>query len=453
MLYTKELKCRGSYDVLVCGGGFTGFAAAYAAAREGARVLLIERGSCLGGTGTAGLVTHMLGQRRVSGDSLVDNACGLFHILEERLLAEGSAVDARNIHYDLHPHGWRPFLGAGMPYDNERMKVTLETMLREVQVEILYYTHIVDVIRQEDTIKGVVIHNKDGLQAVYGTCVIDATGDGDVCVNAGCAYGLGDEEGGMAAASLEMQVENVDDDALMDYMQRTDDTRFRKIIGELVEKGIWKFPYTIFISVKLTKNSVYMINTIRQVGINGVDADSLTAGTIDGRAECHALLQIMREYFPGFAQAEIRQTAQAIGIRETRRIEGDYTMTSQDVIDSVVFPDSIAVSSYGWDLPHPKNPTLQPQHGVNRRSVFTHIPYRCLLPKGVNGLLMAGRCISVERVVLGPVRVMGVCLSMGEAAGIAASMATKLNGDFRQVDVPNLKKRLESYGGITEIPD
>ena len=453
MLYSKELKEYGSYDVLVCGGGYTGFAAAYAAAREGRRVLLLEGGSCLGGTGTAGLVTHILGQRHVDGDVLRDNACGIFHLLEERLLAQGAAVDARTINYSLHPHGWRPFLGAGLPYDGEAMKVLLETMLREVSAEILYYTDIVDVIKEGCTVKGVVIHNKDGLQAVYGTCVIDATGDGDICTAAGCAYQLGDEEGGMAAASLEMQVENVDDEALMDYMRQTNDTRFRAIIDDLIAKGIWKFPYSIFISVLLTKKSVYMINTIRQVGINGVDARSLSDGTIDGRAESYALLDIMRKYFPGFAHAEIRQFAQKIGIRETRRIEGDYILTVQDLIDSTVFSDSIAVSSYGWDLPHPKNPTHQPRHGVSRRTTYTHIPYRCLLPKGVSGLMMAGRCISVEREALGPVRVMGVCLGMGEAAGIAASMAANAKGDFRQVDVAVLKKKLEAYGGITEIPD
>ncbi|MBE6569591.1 MAG: FAD-dependent oxidoreductase [Ruminococcaceae bacterium] len=111
-----------------------------------------------------------------------------------------SAVDVRTLNYFLQSLGWRPFLGAGMPYDGEAMKVLLETMLREVGAEILYYTDIVDVIKEGDTVKGAVIHNKDGLQAVYGTCVIDATGDGDVCTAAGCAYQLGDEEGGLVAS-------------------------------------------------------------------------------------------------------------------------------------------------------------------------------------------------------------------------------------------------------------
>ncbi|MBO5128705.1 MAG: FAD-dependent oxidoreductase, partial [Clostridia bacterium] len=291
-----------------------------------------------------------------------------------------------------------------------------------------------------------------GLQAVYATCVIDTTGDGDVCAYAGCAYEFGDEEGGLAAASLEMQVENVDDADLMDYMRQTGDVRFRKIIGELIEQGIWKFPYTIFISVLLTKPGVYMINTIRQVGINGINAESLTAGTIDGRAENLALLDIMRAYFPGFAHAEVRQIAQSIGIRETRRIVGDYTLTVQDLIDGTQFPDSIAVSAYHWDLPDPKSPSHQPYEGVTRKSPYTPIPYRCLLPQGVTGLLAAGRCISVEREVLGPVRVMGPCLAMGEAAGIAAAMALEYGGNFRKVDVDLLKRRVEEYGGITEMP-
>ncbi len=453
MLYSKELTSRGTYDVLVCGGGYTGFAAAYAAAREGMRVLLIERGSCLGGTGTSGLVTDILGQRHIADGRLVDSVRGIYALLEERLLAEDAALDAHTIDYTLHPHGWLPFLGTGLLYDNERMKALLETMLKEVGAEILYYTSIVDVIRTNDKVEGVILHNKNGLQAVYGTCVIDATGDGDVCANAGCAYEFGDEEGGLAAASLEMQVENVDDDALMDYMRRTGDVRFRNIIGELIEQGIWKFPYTIFISVLLTKPGVYMINTIRQVGINGINAESLTAGTIDGRAENLALLDIMRAHFPGFANAEVRQIAQIIGIRETRRIAGDYTLTVEDLIEGTAFPDSIAVSSYHWDLPDPKSPSHQPYEGVKRKSPYTHIPYRCLLPRGITGLLMAGRCISVEREVLGPVRVMGPCLAMGEAAGIAAAMAVvNTGGDFRKVDVDTLKQRVETYGGITEMP-
>ena len=220
-----------------------------------------------------------------------------------------------------------------------------------------------------------------------------------------------------------------------------------QMIKELKEKGIWKYPYEIFISVNLCDDDVFFINTIRQVGINGIRTKSLTKGTIDGRKENLELLEIMKKHFPGFENAKIRQIAPVIGIRETRRIRGEYTLTVQDLIDSVVFPDSIAVSSYGWDLPHPKYPSLQPSDNVKRRSPYTHIPYRCLLPLDVSNLIMTGRCISCEREVLGPIRVMGPCLAMGEAAGIAAKIAPK--GNFKKVNIAELQYKIQQYGGIT----
>jgi len=451
LLYTKNIEKTESYDVVVCGGGFTGFAAAYSAAREGARVLLVEKGSCLGGVGTAGLVNDILGQRIKIDGKLTNSVAGVYCELERRLLDSGHAVDSNKVDHSLHPHGWLPGLATGLIYDNEYMKNLLETMLREVGVTLLYYTSVIDTVTSDGRVEGVVIHNKDGLSYITASVFVDATGDGDICAMSGCGFELGDEEGGLAAASLEMHVDNVDSKALWDYMETTRDLRFRKIIGELKEAGIWKFPYEIFISVKMCDGDVYMINTIRQVGINGVDTRSMTDGTVDGRAENMALLDIMRAHFPGFANAKIRQIAPVIGIRETRRIKGEYTLTVQDLVDSTVFDDSIAVSCYGWDLPHPKHPSLQPSHGVKRRTPYAHIPYRCLLPIGVDNLIMAGRCISVEREVLGPVRVMGPCIAMGECAGIAAKMAVDSRCAFREVDVTTLQERIRYYGGITHM--
>lgn len=450
MLYTKEIPVSGKYDVIVCGGGYTGFAAAYSAAREGLSVLLIEKGSCLGGVGTAGLVNDILGQRHHENGKLKNTVKGIYCELERRLLESGHAVDSSTLDPALHPHGWKPFLATGLIYDNEYMKNLLETMLREVGADILYYTDIIDVQKSGSRLDGVIIHNKDGLSEVTASVFVDATGDGDICHYAGVPSDFGDAEGGLAAASLEMHVDHVDGAELYEYMKTSDDTRFRKIIKSLREAGVWHFPYDIFISVKMCAEDVYMINTIRQVGIDGTDAKSLTNGTIDGRAESMALLEIMRAHFPGFRNANIRQIAPVIGIRETRRIHGDYTLTVQDLIDGALFDDSIAVSCYGWDLPDPKHPSHQPSHGVKRRTPYTHIPYRCLLPVGMDNLIMAGRCISCEREVLGPVRVMGPCLAMGEAAGIAARSALTCGG-FRGVDVAALQARIREHGGITHM--
>ena len=446
MLYQKDIKELAPYDLIVCGGGFSGFAAAYAAAREGLRTLLIERGGCLGGVGTSGLVNDILGQRRYEGETLKQSVGGIFDLLEKRLLAQGQAIDTKTVDPSHNPHGWLAGLATGFLYDNEYMKAALEEMLYEVGAELLYYTDVVDVIRDGSRLSGVVIHNKSALQVIRATAFADATGDGDLCCWAGVPYEKGDEEGGLAAASLEMHVEGVDREALEQYMDQTKDFRVRAIISRLREEGIWNFPYEIFISVKLCRDDVFFINTIRQVGIDGTDAHSLTEGTVAGRRENLELLRIMRDHFPGFAQAKLRAIAPVIGIRETRRIRGDYVLTTEDLIEGTVFPDSIAVSSYGWDLPHPKQPSLQPSAGIRRRSPYTHIPYRCLLPVGVENLIAVGRCISCEREVLGPVRVMGPCLAMGEAAGIAAALAK--DGIFRAVDVTLLRERIVSHGGI-----
>lgn len=452
MLYRKEIPEGKHASLVVCGGGFAGFAAAYSAARQGVKTLLIERNGCLGGTGTQGLVNHILGERLYQPDNTYKTCIrGLFSELERRLLAADGGLDVDRIDLSLPPHGWYGGLGVGLIFDHEKMKLLLEEMLLEVGAKLLYYTDIIDVVREKNRITGVIVHSKSGLSLIRGDCFIDATGDGDVAALAGCAFEKGNEEGGMAPASLEMHVENVDSEQLIAYMRKTRDLRFRNLIGPLREQGIWNFPYEIFISVMLTRKDVFMINTIRQVGVDGTDAGSLTAATIDGRRENFELLAVMREHFPGFRNASIRQIAPVIGIRETRRIVCEYMLSVQDLIDGVTFPDSIAVSGYGWDLPHPKRPSDQPMLGQKRKSEFTELPYRCLIPKGVDNLLAAGRCIGVERDVSGVMRVMGPCIAMGEAAGIAAALSLGSGCPLREVDAGKLRAEIISHGGITDI--
>lgn len=450
MRYVKEIPVLGQYDVVVCGGGFSGFAAAYAAAREGAKTILIERNAALGGVGTLGLVNHILGVRAFEDGVLKACVAGVFAEVERRLLMTGGGVDVRGINFDLNPHGWKKSLGTGLVFDKEIMKTLLEQMLIEAGAELLYYTDVVDALREGDRLCGVVVHNKSGLGIMQGTCFVDATGDGDICALAGCDFEMGDAEGGLAAASLEMHVENVDSAALTSYMQDTGDVRFRAIIEALRDEGKWPFPYSIFISVRLVRDDVYMINTIRQVGVNGTDAVSLTDATVQGRQESLALLEIMRAYFPGFRRATVREIAPVIGIRETRRMRCAYTLSVQDVVEGRAFEDGIALSGYGWDMPNPKDPSLQPYHGVQRASRFTQIPYRALLPLGRSNLIVVGRCIGVERETLGVVRVMGPCMAMGEAAGIAAKLACDGTHQFTDVNVQALRERIIARGGIVD---
>ena len=330
------------------------------------------------------------------------------------------------------------------------MKYLLEQMLCEVGVTVLYGTDIIDVIREDRKLTGVVVHNKSGLAVVKGQCFTDATGDADICAFAGCSFMKGDEEGEMAAVSLELHVENVDYEKLTAYMKDTEDTRFKALIAPLKESGEWKFPYEIFISVMLTRKDVFMINTIRQVGVDGTDADSLSNAVIHGRRENFELFQVMKKHFPGFENASIRQIAPAVGVRETRRIAGRYTLSVEDLMTGRDFEDGIALSSYIWDMPNPKNPSYQPYKGVKRASLYTQIPYRSLLPQEVDNLIAVGRCVSVEREVLGPVRVMGPCIAMGTAAGIATKQAMDRQNSYGAVDVQKLRADIVFYGGYVD---
>lgn len=453
MIFKKDIPVIGEYDVVVAGGGFAGFGAACAAAREGANVILIERDACLGGAGTKAMVNHMLGARIFDGDELITCVGGLFSELEKRLLEKGGAVDVHTVDPILPPYGWKPILGAGLVFDPEIMKLTLEEMAAEYGVKLLYTTDVVDVTKKSGKADSVVIYNKNGLSAVSGKYFVDATGDADICRMLGCSLKKGDNDGGMAAASLEMHVENVNREKLVEYMKTTGDVRFKNLIAPLKEAGIWRFPYEIFISVMMTRPDVFMINTIRQVGIDGTDADSTTRAVVDGRKENFELFDIMRAHFPGFENAKIRQIAPSVGIRETYRLCGEYVLTTEDLITAKDFDDGIALSAYSWDMPDPKRPSDQPFNSVKRASPFTHIPYRSLIPKEIGNVIVAGRCVSAEREVLGPVRVMAPCLATGEAAGIAAAQAAQSGRAFRDADVNELRQAIRAHGGYVDRTD
>ena len=453
MRYDKEIKSIGEYDVVICGGGFAGFGAACAASRAGARTLIIERDGCLGGTGTKAMVNHILGARRFDGDRIYTCVGGLLDEIEKRLLGADGAVDVHTVDVDLPLQGWYPLLGAGMVFEPEKMKLVLEDMATVYGVNILYMTDIIDVLRDGKRLEGVVVHNKSGLSIIGGKYFVDATGDADICRMFGCSVKKGDEDGGMSATSLEMHVEGVDADELTNYMRKTRDVRFRKLIAPLKESGEWDFPYEIFISVQMTRPDVFMINTIRQVGVDGTNADSVTRAIIDGRRENFKLLKIMRAHFPGFSNAQIRQIGQTVGIRETYRLCGEYVLTTDDLITAKDFDDGIALSAYHWDMPNPKKPSDQPFVNVRCASPYTQIPYRSLIPREAENVIVVGRCVSAEREVLGPVRVMAPCVAMGEAAGVAASVGLADGRAFKDADVGKIRAGIKARGGYVDRAD
>ena len=192
-----------------------------------------------------------------------------------------------------------------------------------------------------------------------------------------------------------------------------------------------------------------MINTRRQVGIDGVQAESLTEAMVNGRRDAQEFLdKVLKPYCPGFKNAHLRQTGTTVGVRETRKIIGEYTLTEEDCIKGRSFHDTIALSGYGWDLPDPLRPSFQPFSNISLDKPFVEIPYRCLIPRSSENLIVAGRCISAEEQALGPVRVMPACFAMGQAAGTAAAICIEDSCIPLNVQTEKLRKRLSEQGAV-----
>jgi hypothetical protein len=337
-----------------------------------------------------------------------------------------------------------------VPFDPIQMVALLDEKMLEAGVDTLFFTGFVDAIVEDNRITHVVLFNKSGLFSVPTSAVVDATGDGDVAARSGCEFVKGrDQDGLMTPATLMFHVDRVDQDVLASDIYRTKSNRFRELIADLRAKGLWKFPYDIFISVQLNEKGTMMINTTRICDVDGTDGRSISKGMMQGRREVAGLFELMKQHFPGFANARIKQVAPVLGIRETRRIRGDFVYTVNDLIAARDFDDTIGFSSYGWDLPDPKKPSYQPMYEAPEKRmnrIYTPIPYRVLVPRPVENVICPGRAISVERDVLGPLREQGPCMAMGHAAGVAAVQVVRDGASFASVDVGRLRADLKRGG-------
>lgn len=447
--FQPEIRHQAAYDLVVCGGGPAGCAAALAARRNGLSVLLLDNQGQLGGMGTSGLVSHWLGGRK--NDCKTWAAGGIFKMLATEAAArEIALLPAAEPAGKWSPHGWSGGqLNAGVPFDPFGMAAFLDEKILAAEIDVLLQTTAIDAVVRQQKISQIIISNKSGLAAVSAKLVVDATGDADVAARSGCEFVKGREADNlMAAATLQFHLYNVDQEALSEYIHQNKARRFREKIRQLRKIGEWPFPYDIFISAQLQEKGVFMINTSRLVGIDGTDGASVTDGLVRGRQETWKLLGILKKHFPGFANAKIKAVAPALGIRETRRIVGDLVLAVEDLNSEKNFPDTIGFSAYGWDLPNPKRPSDNPHHG--HRLELTPIPYRVMLPRPIENLIVPGRAISVERPVLGPLRVMAPCMVMGEAAGEAAALALKNAATFAKVNTDELRENLRQHGAIVE---
>lgn len=442
-----ELPLRYTVDVLVVGGGPAGCAAAIAAAREGACTLVVEQFGCLGGMGTVGLVPAFC--PFTDRQQTITRGIG-FDILQE-MMAGMPHLDRNNVDW--------------VPIDAELLKVIYDRRVTDAGAQVLFLTHFVDAAAADGRVTSVLVHNKSGLQRIAASVVIDCTGDADLAVAAGAAYEKGDPQSGeLQPCTLCFILAGIDNQRLQQWLW-ADNARnllLKDVIAQakaagdlqIIEEGA---------NVAYQSPSTIGLNFGHVFEIDATDAEQLSRAHLEGRRLIRQLTDFIRKYCPGCEQAYLVHSGVQIGVRETRRIVSDYVLTLEDYLARRSFPDEIARNAYYIDI-HLSRQQWERQlgHKVDW-DARTHryapgeshgIPYRCLLPRGLRNVLVAGRCIGTDRAVQGSTRTMPNCFALGEAAGCAAALAARQHGgDVRGVDTGALREHLRDHGAYLPTVD
>ncbi len=432
---TEEIPVKESVDVLVVGGGPAGFSAAFAAARRGAKTMILEQFNCLGGVATAGGHGHIclygLGGRR---GRIVG---GVIYEAAKRTAALGYGV-VNNQDADFEVEG---------------MKLALEQMAEESGTILRYHCFLSDMIVENGTVKGAIVQSKDGRWAVEAKITIDCTGDGDACAKAGCAFDYGDEETGHCQPmTLMFTIGGVDyekvrafrtDYDLKPVWKKAQDDGFMRPFQSKI-MGWWWTP---------TRPDQIGVNFTHINFVSSLKAADLTAATVEGRKQAYETIEVYRKYVPGMENCYMISTPNTVGIRESRRIRGVYTLNEEDVKRQAVFEDSIGYGNFFIDI-HGTT-----AHGMDDKTWYPpagfkyQIPYRILVPEKIDGILVAGRCASCTHVALGSLRVMPQCGVMGQAAANAACLAISEGVAPRAVDAGKLQSALRAQDCIIDETD
>lgn len=412
--------------------------------------MLVEAQGNLGGMATSGLIGLLMGSW--SRDGAYPVISGIFDEIVDKLAAENAALPAsQDAPLGTRYAGYAPWHGRTVPIEFEPAKRIFDAMGIESGVRLRYFTHTVAPKVENNEIKGVFVHSKNGVEFIQTKTIVDSTGDADIAAQAGCPMLLGLEEEGhkgwMPPASLAYILEDVDYQAFEAYCQ-AGDYRFRDMINQLREKNEW--PYgNVFIGFEMLTPTRFFIKVEPSLEeFNGLDTDELTDGMIKGREKVHDQVAILKRHFPGFKKARLVQTAPVMGVRTTRRIVGQYKVSVEDIRSGTNFPDKIALSGYHWDMATPGDKEQRMLNKVEHAKPYAEIPYRCLVPHTITNLIAAGRSISVDWDVMGIFRIMPACFAMGEAAGTAAAMAVSQGAAFIELDIQALQRELLQNGAI-----
>ena len=447
------------YDVVVIGGGPGGLPAALAAARHGARVLLIEKNGYLGGNLALGL--PLLGFMDKDGNRVINGIAQEF-------------VDALREKEAAGEHKLCPFHNSITIYDHEILKVVALEKCIEAGIDILLHTEILEANVENGRLKSVELFGKSYHIFVKAQVFIDATGDGDLAYLAGARFETGKNNcGTVQPPTLICTVAGVDTDKTIQYIEehpeqmklspnmqsnpgydasyfRTNPDNhillgLRKLFLDLKEQGILPVDRDTLIYIQTMVPGVVHINCTRHLGVDGSNLFDLTRAEIEGHLQNYAMIDVLRKYVPGFENCYLTQYYPYVGIRESRRFKGVKTLTGKDLLAGFIGEDTIGLGSFMIDI----------HDGKSNDSCVTKIgpyglPYLMTCSADIDNLMLSGRCAGMDSVALGSVRVMPTIMTMGQGAGTGAALAVKNHIDPKEVDVSELRRILREDGAQLE---
>ena len=429
-IFKKQVKFHYRTEVLVVGSGSAGVTAAIAAAEQGAQTMLVERYGFLGGISTQvldtfyGFFTPGSHPRKVVGG------------IPDRVVAHLEKQGAMLVRPNTYG------AGDGITYDPETLKVIWERLAVGAGVKILYHTLVIDVLLNNGRVTGVVTASKSGLSVIEAKVVIDASGDADVAAAAGVGYESA-ATGPVQSLTTTFRLLNVD----TAVARQVKKDQLHLLMKEAIDSGDYDLPRREG-SVHITPlPGVMATNMTRVMEVDATDVEQLSQAEIEGRRQAMEYFRFLHDRVPGYEQSALANFSTQIGIRESRRIMGRYRLTRQDVLNARKFEDAIAQCGAPIEDHHAGQDT---RWEYLPEGETYHIPYRCLLPENTPGLLVAGRCLSADHDAHASVRSMGQCMSMGQAAGLAAGLALQAKSLPDEIPIAELQNRLRKIGAVLD---
>jgi len=441
-------------DVVVVGAGAAGVTAAIAAARNGAKTLLIERSGFLGGISAT---LPWIGFHDPQYRQIVK---GLPYEIVQRLQRADAASEFT---LDIK-------CSSVISVDTHYWKCLAIEMAREAGVTLMLHTLVVDTLRDGDRISGIVVEHKSGRQIILADVVIDCSGDGDVAARGGVSWEKGRTADGLVQApTLVFKLGGIDRDAFIagckdreimyrewlapypelwekqmrriEAMQVIITGGYANLVEAARQAGELDIPQSRIVGVKVHRPDEFLVVMTRVLGLDPTDVESMTEAYERVYMQIPPLVTFFRKWVPGFADSHLREIAPMLGVRESRRIVGDYVLNADDLVSGREFDDVVALGGYHIDIHRPSGTW------VESKNVQTYdIPYRCLIARDVEGLMMAGKCISATHEGIASTRVVPICMAQGQAAGTAAALAVKEKRSPREIDIRRLQTTLIEQG-------